>query len=1070
MHSQALRIRAFHNITNAKTRIFPWFPTTTRLLVTTTPKYNHRPKSPHIIPDPKAKLEFDNTVAKDLKNNDPDEFFTATNNYLPNNHNDDEKEISAKIKRFYQSQFPFKGITLNSQTLLIKQKDIQELVRQKTYDSVGDLKELIDCNENQVPIIGSIIQYKGPLTNTTNFGMVVRECMSFFNENYNKLVVITTDNEIKSVSPQDIQLHFHGVIDINWINSLKILENRFDDDYYSRSILVNIVKWFINGSIEISSGISNLDILYAQTCHDTELSSISLLEIIQSVQSDPLVADIMAHDYFHQSMVILGIYNELNQNSHQWLLSNNYPQLQGSNIIYNDCSNNLVNPPQIYIIPNNLLISLNTLVQTLNDPNRLKDLNGFIDDFVRQQTSVHKRSLTDLHMFFNLWDGLKFKYFLDSLKFLIIYPNHKLIQQLLKVNCFNHLQSNYVKPGDIIEFLKSTGIFTDDLDIHLSIGLHATPKHISKVSVTRDERFNSKLDSFQCLRDILNKDLFGYLRKGTNQLGVDDTVYVLPIDKEGKGVDVGVSLQKLNSRKYLVKVHVLDLVTKLPPKSKTIRTLLECTSQQAQIKLFNNDINLFDENVLDKFKFNDPENDERVLGESPFDHKTVKEIFDQTRQNLQQSKSLKPTPTPKELVSCMTISFTYNTHEANPFKDIAEKVQVSFDDISNVRFINLTREELNTTISGKRSMLPFSLFKSSRRSFEHDDSTYNSRLKDEDYQNIGFIHGVFKSHFSIRNINGAVNVNEDNNNNSNELHKADFFIQELDKFAANLTSQYCHHYEIPVFNNYHHLLIMPEEYDPNSDEVLVNHDNLLLPHFHSSSFFQTLISRDANGFVSLPAYIIGRNYLNRCKISLNQQDHKNIPNGIDHGYINILNPANNPQAFLNQFQLLSHVHQLYNTQKLLNLQMDEYQQANIEYAMIKKSAHLKGYGYNVNGPLPSYILEKYLSSFTNANRLKRFLSYPQTKYWKLCQLENWLMKNDNEQISFDCIITNTGYRVPNTNVRISKCFVKQMNLEVDIAIDDHNYDFTIGSVIKSNRVIYLDPIEHHCVLEESPSY
>lgn len=949
------------------------------------------------------------------------------------NKTDIPPDLGSHIKAYFETKPLFKGLKLTPHELVIKTTEIQQLLSNKTYDAMDSFEEIIDCNENHVPIVGSLIQYKDP-ENGTKMAVVVREALSKFNDSYNKVLCLTTDNTIESIYTQDVHIHLHGVLDNNWINSLQILAHRHDPNYYSRQILVDMVKQINNEALKMSDTIK-LDILYAQKCQETSLVSVSLIEMMEFVTELAENEGIfMNQDYLQQSIVILAIYNNLNQAPYQWLVSTNYPSLNGTNIVDHDCSNNLIQRADIFCLPSELMSSIYTFTTTIGDKKGLVNLNRFIDNLVQQQTSSHKRNSLDLNMFFSFWDGAKYKYFLDTLKFLIIYPNADIMTSLTKVNYFSHL--DVVKPKHIFEFLRAMGIYDQLTDIHLSNDSIYGPKSVKKISVTPEQEFNAKMDSRQVVHDISKRDLFQHLRR-TSSLNTSDVIYGLSIG----GMNVGVSLQKSNTRNYIVNVHIPDMVTAIPPNSNTFKHWVETSPNQTKSELWNNSIDVFDSTIKSSLGVSGTETKEDP---ESLEYKNVGQV-------VQQFKKPKPQDRSRN-ITCMTISFKYNTHDSNPFAKVSDKVLVSFNDTSRCRFKPLNSHELNTAIAGKKTTLPFSLFRSPGRS----DTQNSSQLIEEDYQNIGFINGVLKSHFSVRNINGSMNINL--RENKDELTKANFFITELDNFVSNLTANYCKEHEIPIISQLQNILSMPESYDPSIDEVLVNHDNLLLPHFHSTSFFQTLISRDAGGYVSLAAYIIGKNYLTRPEITGDQTKH--VPKGMTNGYVSILRPGDSLEAFLNQFQLLSHMQWLFAAERLWKLYDEKEKETNIEYALAKRFSYLKGLGYNLNGPLPQKIIEKHLVSLKESHRMNSYISKNQIRYCKLKQLEQVL----SNEMTFEGVVTSTGHLTPLG--LLCKCYVKELDLEVDMVLDSL---VSIGTVVQS-EVVYLSAVDHVCVVRERIPY
>lgn len=1013
---------------------------------------------PNLSDTPQPAFRDENSVStervvtndKSISNESRDTFFISSEKYL-SSHN----ELGSKIKGFYKSQ-PISHLALDKR-LLSKPGDIEELIRLKTYDSIENHQEILDCNENQVPIVGSIIQYKDPISKCIGIAMVIREALSRFNENYNKLLVLTADNEIISVYAQDIQLHFHGVFDLHWINSLNIVQNRHDNNYYSRIVLVDLLKCFINKSIEISdNSLSILDIIYAQHCKEDKLVNISLPQILKTVCTNEELGSFMSQDYFNQCVMILAIYLRVSNSPHQWLVSTNI----GSNIVEQNCSNNLIKPLEIYVLPQGMMVSIQKLLHTINgDHKDLTELNFFIRDLLHQQKSGRKQSPSELEYFFQFWGGLPFIYFIDVLKFLVVYPHPVLLKYLLKLDCFNKPN---VGTHDIYDLLKSFGIYNDNTDIYLSTNFF-TGGSKKKLSTDNKETLDSSSASDAAAVPMLKTDLFHHIRR-FNYIGVQDTIYAIPVG--GQGMNIGISLQQLNSRNYMVNIHIPDFVSRVSPKAALFRNLLKDSPQQFLVELWNNAITLFGSRIRNLFKFYnsevDNENSNGELNDTNgqlAEFKNIGDIVSKTKRKLalmRKSHSFHGNST------CLTVSFKFNTHESNPFVDVIHKTEINFDNINNAKVKALSTEQLNKAVKGKRNSFGFSLFKSH---LKHDIGDKHG-LTDEDFHNLGFIHGVLKSHFSIRNINGAANVNHGTPNHSTQANPQ-FFTEELDKLAGHLTSNYCKHYDIPVFRRYQDILSMEATYDPSKDEVLVNHDNFLLPQYHSNSYFQTLISRDAQGFVSIPAYIIGNNYLTRPDFTVNH-DVKHLPMGLDGGYVSILTPTESSEVLLNHFQLLGHLQWLHMTRRRLD-QSNSNDNA-VEYKLAKTYGYLKNHAFNVNGPLSASILQKNQELLTNAMTLSQFVSRNQIKYWKLRQLESMLASIANEDspevVDFDCVVTNVGFQLPQLDSQLAKCFVKQLQVEVDIVVSNPS-DLTIGTVLKSDKILYLDPLTNTCVIKEA---
>lgn len=923
--------------------------------------------------------------------------------------------LQSGLVEFYNKRPKFINPHLTTYPIQLKSYELEDIILSKSYAPVSTFKEISDTNYNNVAICGSFVQYD------STFGIVLREATSKFNDNHNKLTILTVDNNIETVYAQDIICHFHGVISSTWIKSLQILEWRHDKTFYSRLVLLDLIKHFANKGNELVEMLQLpklLEIIYSQNCSPDTVVAVKLYEMVESLHLDDEIRAHLNSSYFDQSVVLYALHNSLMTMKNRFIVSNAYPRMTFTNVSTKG-SNMLSKEPLYLLLPLRLATSIDTFTNDLAVPQRLSELNAFIRDFQSQQASEHRRSQEDLHFLFSLWEARNFAFLIEVLKFQIVFPNETIGQSLNKLDCFKHLQT--VNSQDIIKWLKSVGIYTEETDVITSINLWGETNHVRKISTTSTDDFKSHLTVKT--PPLKQFDLFRHVRDVN--IGTDDVIYGIPLSR---GTNIGVSLQKLNARNYSINIHIPDIITKVLPNSETFSQMSRHSWQQSIIKFAYDTIKVFDPNFIKSTLFTD-----RNIEDDSSGFMNVADI------NFNTSK-LKPSTKKLGSCTCLTLSFKYNTYDSNPFKDFGDRVSFSLSDISNAKVKSLDLQLLEESLAVRNTSLPFAFFRSR-------NPEPVSKLNNDDYHNLGFIYNILKSHFSVRNINGAANTAVESKN-----PKALFFQHELDNFAGNLTALFCKENEIPVMSRTQALLPELEESDPKADEVLIKHNNMFLPDYHANSFFQTLVSRDTDGNVSLAAFLAGRNYLSNETYQTNPDRHTTL--GLENGYVSILEPANSFEALLNQFQIVCHIQHMFMVKHLMSFKANEYK-------LHKQYSYLKGNGFNLNGPLPKEIVDNHLINVVNSESVGDYAFQLDSKYWTLKNLEKILMSDAPPE--FECVVTSPGTFIPSIGKFLCKCFVKQLNTEVEILLES----VQLNAVVRSEKVVLLNPEEFICVLQES---
>ena len=928
-------------------------------------------------------------------------------NTYPNAHSN----IHSNLHQIYSSQL-LSPIQLIS-SMKTQTKDLNDIVANHSYASLDSFREIIDTNVKRAPEIGSIIHFK----HDTDYGigMVLRPASSKFNPTYSKLLVLSTENKLIYVQAKNVVFHLHGVVDIDWITRLKVVENRHDDFFYSRLVVVDVLKHFINTTLQYEKELRQthggiFNILYSQYAAQQFISAISMTQIIDSLQLYYKVEEKTAESYFHQSALIMACHSIMIKSPELFMAPSLYSHFTPTNVVANNASNNILADP-IYLV--NSIINheaIQKMFSEMKTQESWNQTNYLINDFMRQQSSPHARGSSELHFQFEFWDGKQFEHIINVMKLAVIYPHETVLNALSRLEIFS---TSPVTATSIYNVLKQLKVYDQDSDIYLSANIIGKSSGISKISVSSENEIQAKFKPK--VADSI--DLFSHLRTQKSYYN-DDTIYAIESQVQGQ-YDVGISLQQVNSRNYSINVHFLDDITKYSPKSDRFQSMM------------NNDwlkkLTIFGDKAIDLFVNNGFL--DQYLEEESDEIKPVALLVLEEKGNKRHG-NFKST--------CLTVSFNYNSHEGNPFDDLSNKVSVSFDDLSMVKVKTLDKPSLNAGLNAKpKTILPFNLFK-------HTEETPATTkfMTNDDYFKLQFIYNVMKSHFNVRNINGAMNYSF---NQQKGFEKRQFLIEELQEFVGNIIGYFCKEHDIPMLNH-HQKLLNDVNIDPGSDQVLITHNNILLPEFSANSFYQTLISRDATGQVSLPAYFVGTNYLEKPELTTDISN-THTPKGILHGFVKMFGPNGDFEVILNHLQLLSYVYLQDHYRKLLRIRQKPFTNHHI----------IKGNGYNVNGPMTEDLLAHHITGLGNASAINNFISNNRNRFHQLKSIH--LLQNDIGDAS--CIVTGAPESRAHDKYTIVPAFCREWGVEVEVIVET---DLPIGATI-AGKVVYVDCIQGVCIVE-----
>lgn len=956
----------------------------------------------------------------------------------------------------------------------------EELIKKYQNHSLPSSVQEIDKNsKNLSPVIGSLVVVDG-IDHNSLVGIVMRESQAIFNNSYNKLLVLTQDNKIVEEHASNLRFHLYGLLDPQFLASLEILENRHDAGYFFRQDLIKLMKdfiWKAYSYLELleASSRDRLDIAYTQHASENHINCISVPELFDSLLLlEPFFASV--HDsYFNACSFIFSLYLGMVK-SPKWLVSSSWNPHNNTNIFEGRFSNEICSGPNYFVNSIANVESITKFIDDCNNLDSLKSCSNFLHNLISEQRSSRAKSPEDMGFFFNIWEGRQFKHIIDTIKFFIIYPHTVLKERLCQLEVLRTIQVN---PESMHKLLVDLGIYDNEENsfssIILSSNLAGSPKlNLLSVASVDDLNPNKTQEALsRALRSNSISDKFPHLRR-IKVLHQDLKVYGLPIGFKGDGTYSGlaVSLEKINSRKYIVRLHIPDIVTRVVPSSQLFEALrsnsFNMRSKELLKQMFTQSI--FASDFMKEMSFEDQythmENDFFSVGD----------ILGHSKRNFRGSR---------KNMTCLTLSYIFNKYDAHLLKDLDMKVDFSFDSLNSVQVKVFDWESLEKCLNGSSEYSPFKLFKGPKTPKDDDSTKFNH----EDIHNVNFIFNIMKSHFSYRNIRGASNIHPDNM--SSEEMKAfsqkdqledylaelgerkqkfplsNSFTKELKMFLANIAAEVSKNCGIPLIVKSQKKKADSLQYGDSNpdrkiiDEALVSHENPLLPNFYATSYGQTLLARARDGYVSMGSHLVARAFLDKPFLQISspsESDSEHIPLGLENGYPDVVGVFDSYDAFINQLQLLGF------RQANTKYKKNSFYGQNERNRILGSFGYLKRYGYNIHGPLSAQTLQFLLSKISNAYNVERFLSLSQWRYWILRVLHQKLTSDKvsaaQKAPKLTCVVTG-----PHSS-KIFRALCLELDIEVDIYTDAEQ-NFCIGSYIECDQVLSIKPSTGFCLLRMS---
>ncbi|KAA8904746.1 hypothetical protein DIURU_001822 [Diutina rugosa] len=711
----------------------------------------------------------------------------------------------------------------------------------------NSITEIVEDNYTLPPSRGSIIEYYTWGKPSKTVGIVVRDVQSKFNENYNTVVVLTSENELEFVSGQQVTFHWHQVVDSGWLACEAIMENRFNTEFPLRKRAVAITRSFIKGLETISSQLSyEVERTYAQYAQSHQAVAVGLVQILESCKLPESVLPLLWKSYWHQQLVIGGLYRAVCRSS-SWVVPSSvvFGPLSAwheTNCGSRGCSNEVMKRPVFLANSVENTAAIATLKCDLQQEEALKSYQNFIKTTVNNLPETNR--VSHLTAWFGIWDGKQFQPLLTALKLVAIYPHPEVSAMLSQLEPFSDGTQ-----ASVLQFLRSIGLYSDKTDMWRSASMGGPLANMAIV-VDRNQKQIQQTNTKVVVDDL--NDKFRHLRQ-KHRFGDATPIFVV-------SPGVGVSLEKVNSRNYRVNIHVPDVMARLCPNSDEFDSILGVESSSVS-------------EVLTRFKLHF-----QAQGQSEgVDYMAAHQLWQQKPQSPTQA-------------TCMTLSLAYNTYESNPFKDVENKAEVTLDTLGAATIKMLSKTELEECLAGKLEPSPLRLFR--------PRDPQPRKLSPSDCHDLRFIYSVLQTHFKTRNHQGALMV-EPPLEGINE--RSNLFIAEVDQLASTIASSFAQRNQVAMVYQTQQILD-----SLSSDSVVVSHhNNQFLPQYSAQSFYQTLLARDHRGYVSKPAEVIGNQFLASPRLSVVGGMHQRY--GSSGGYCAITQ-GQAVAVLLNQLQLVYTVH------------------------------------------------------------------------------------------------------------------------------------------------------------------
>lgn len=898
------------------------------------------------------------------------------------------------------------------------------------------LAEVIESNTFAPLVSGLFIEFFDTIGNQVSFGCVLEPAHSIFAEESNGLSVLTYTNTMVQVKPHDVINHWLGVIEVSRTE---------------RSTIVELLRYFLTSVRELHLHIGpQMDIVFSQHCKPHHVSPILLLQIVETLKLPEKSVIDLSKNYWNQCVVIALIQRAVAATPKFIVPSLCRGGLLGKGShVGKGFSNGIIEGSTNYLVNSGSNVAAFSRVEA---DVAADNMLGYMEALKYLEELKPDREA--LNAYFFIYEGGKARHLIEAMKLAIVYP-HPVLMRLIG-HFFDFGTGSVGAIRAIHDFLVSSKIYDFDTDVLLLANILGRPK-LDTVAVCNPSQM-AELDLMDSisLRDPQRymelEDYWPHLRS-CRPVYADHVIFALPM---GQKAIIAVSLERVNSRKHTIHIHVPDIVTRLPLNSQLFASIFNKIPLTRGVN----------HEPLDKLG---PLIDKLLFSEQNLPVWVSAKNIDSFDAEWERQYGRGVQAPRLELATCLTISFSYNSYDPNPFVDLGTKVSVLFDRIDKATIKMVEWDELEACLSGQLDSPRFTLFKRSPQS---------SGLGSSESHQLQFIDKVLSTHFKARNREGALCTSPTLNcdiadsllleivrnydtDASAMVMKSDvaypkgkFFVSEINKMLSRLVGAFLTDRNIPMVATTQEAMEMgidASSVTPGFDGALVSHENRLLPQFRATNYYQTLLARDEFGFVLVGAQIIASNWLQPRR-------HRSYPGintceGIAIGYTPIVSPQFlclwTTQDLMNQIQLLYHCHINQDTQAALT-----------EVAHVNCNANLVANGFSVSGPMLHQMITDYLHGISAAYEAGSVLLVAYKRQWTARHLNHQVLQTTTTP-KYYCIITLVGSNTlvgPNAiKHQIYQAFCSNLGIEVTVLIASKtNSRLLVGEAIMCDKVLDMN--------------
>ncbi|ODV94316.1 hypothetical protein PACTADRAFT_35121 [Pachysolen tannophilus NRRL Y-2460] len=943
------------------------------------------------------------------------------------------------------------------------------------------LNEKASCfedNENKLPDIGSLVEAQLN-SGEVIFGIVIKPSIGKFNESLNCLQVFTIDGKFINIRPCDVTFHIYKFYNVKFLQNF--LNSEIEDFKYShlQQVQYSLIL-FIDYSLSVFEKLNStsiFDYVFANISSDNIMKSLTLQNAYRSIPKEGL-----SNRKITPFAVLFALHLKLTNDPINY-------QFYKSSSSFNLTSNNNSNfTPTYFVNSKNLQDKLYDVIYNLHQ----QDFDEF-NDYVKlllQEIAVNGVLNSNLLKSFYYTSNIN-KLIVSFLKYYIVYPHELFEKTLAKVIKNNQDRS----PAAVFKLLVKLNIYrddeingfddpllsTDNFFVHPKNQTTLAVLNTNQLSDTHSKVFNNwkfaKDDETYKSNDDNNnnnnnnesmsmeyQDFFKHLRNHNDLTMHKKDIQVFGIPLRGNLLELGFnkqtsdlcfSIEKINSRNWIVNIHLPDVGSFISPNSNIFKQILERFIVK-DFKLPNGLMSFLPNDIINGLVF-----------------KEIDQQFEDYNED-------------EKVFNCITLSFQYRPRDdeknfENPI------VTLKLDKINDVKI--LLKEELDYALGNSSSFFDTYTNPNIRTSLDLTPIT--------DIIQVLQLKRNFRKSFGSLNINFASQSLSVNNNHIKDddilfdesklqfksscnlkPFSTEAFYEELSLMIDEFSSIYSSNNHI---NAYFHTQTFREETTDKDDVVIVNPMNSLTPKYTASIFDHFLFERTYSNNLTPTSYFCCLEFLSQDELFTDRGNTSNGGGYMLYGLHNNLMkfgiPLSSLENLINQWQILKFL------EKQFFLENPGFDESHL---------FLNGYLLNEEDKVTrerNLDLKSFHKKYISKNeKVIDFMTQNSKRYWVLKWLENFykpVNRKFYEQNNLDNTVETESEFFPilsspeaksalpvffkcvvfqsNAYPRLARAYCMELGIEVEILLFSDT-KVVVGDRLVCTTIVYLDSISKRLVL------